>query len=120
MQLSLFNILPNLWMKYLTALDLSCLDRNIHTFVVQLVPQSYEDIICNNSSLVVCFVSTFSLGEAGRGKVTDNGFQIANCNSVLAAYYLAISCVDSELVPVSGALSWLLDLLCLMLDRWDQ
>lgn len=38
---------------------------------------------------------------------------MANCNSVLAAYYLAVACVDSELVPVSGAFSCLLGLLCL-------
>lgn len=43
---------------------------------------------------------------------------MANYNPVLVAYCLAVACVDSELVPVSGAFSCLLGLLCLRVGIW--
>ena len=59
---------------HLTALDLSCLDRNIRAFVVQRVLLFQEDVMCNNFSMVVCCVLTFGLEKAGREKVVANAF----------------------------------------------
>lgn len=59
---------------HLTALDLSCLNRSIHTFMVELVLLFQEDIMCNNFSMAVCCVLTFSLGRVGRGKMIAYAF----------------------------------------------
>lgn len=59
---------------HLTALDLSCMYVPVQTFMVQLVLLFQEDIMCNNFSMVVCCVLTFSLGRAGRGKVIAYAF----------------------------------------------
>jgi len=59
---------------HLTALDLSCWDRNKRTSVIWLLLLFQEDLMCNNFSMVVRCVLIFSQGRAGRGKVVVNAF----------------------------------------------